>query len=247
MQSSTVKLYVSAIKKTLVMDVYKWKDNEVLLSSLARACKIKNDMVRTRLPIHGNFLEMLFFEIQRIYRRKCQPFLEKLYLALFALGYYGLMRVGELTQGPHEVKAKNVHLAMNKDKILVVLYSSKTHSKANRPQKIKVTASKDGNADKIRNVCPFKILEEYIKVRGSYLHDEEQFFIFKDHSPVTADQTRKLLRFMLTNFGLEADLYDMHSLRIGRASDLIRMNFSIKHVKRLGHWKSNVVFRYIRQ
>ena len=64
---------------------------------------------------------------------------------------------------------------------------------------------------------------------------------------MTADQTRQLLRKMLPSFGLNAELYDMHSLRIGRASDLIKQNYSIEQVKRMGRWKSNAVYKYIRQ
>ena len=63
-QSGTVKSYVSAIKKTLVNDKYDWKDELVLLSSLAKACKLVNDKVRTRLPIHCSLLEMILFELE---------------------------------------------------------------------------------------------------------------------------------------------------------------------------------------
>ena len=92
-------------------------------------------------------------------------------------------------------------------------------------------------------------MADFIEVRGSYLDDAEPFFIFRDRTPVTTDHARKLLRKMLCSFGLEAEaeLYDMHSLRIGRASDLIKQNYSIEQVKRMGHWKSNAVYKYIRQ
>ena len=93
MQSSTVKSYVSAIKKLLVIDGYKWKDELVLLGSLTRVCRLTNDLVRTRLPIHCSLLELILFEFQREFAS--QPYLQALYKALFALGYYGLMRVGE--------------------------------------------------------------------------------------------------------------------------------------------------------
>ena len=39
------------------------------------------------------------------------------------------MRIGELTEGPHVVKVTNVHAGINKDKIMIKLYSSKTHGK----------------------------------------------------------------------------------------------------------------------
>ena len=43
-QSATVKSYISAIKKTLIIDGYNWNDNLVLVWSLARACKIVNEL-----------------------------------------------------------------------------------------------------------------------------------------------------------------------------------------------------------
>ena len=80
MQSGTVKSYVSAIKKTLVNDKYGWKDELVLLSSLTKACKLVNDRVRTRLPIHCSLSEMILFEVQRIYQK--QWYLEAMWLHL---------------------------------------------------------------------------------------------------------------------------------------------------------------------
>ena len=123
-QSSTIKSYVSAIKKTLVDDGYEWQDNKVLLGSLTRACKLVNDRVKTRLPIQCGLLELLLFEVQKVFAARSQGYLEVLYKALFALGYYGLMRVGELTYSPHVIKAKDVHMATNRNKLLLILHSS---------------------------------------------------------------------------------------------------------------------------
>ena len=72
MQSSTVKSYMSAIKKTLVDDGYPWDDKKVLMGSLTRACKLVNDKVRTRLPIHCSLLEMLIFELERVFSNNGQ-------------------------------------------------------------------------------------------------------------------------------------------------------------------------------
>ena len=43
MQSSTVKSYVSAIKKLLIDDGYHWDDRKVVVGSLTKACKIINE------------------------------------------------------------------------------------------------------------------------------------------------------------------------------------------------------------
>ena len=124
-QSSTVKSYVSAIKRILVDDGYEWKDQRILLTSLTRACRLVNDRVYTRLPIQGSLLELILFEVDRHFSVvHNQPYLKLMYQTMFAMAYYGLMRVGELMLSPHVVKAKDVHMAGNKDKLLIVLHSS---------------------------------------------------------------------------------------------------------------------------
>ena len=96
-QSSTLRSNFSAIKYILKQDGYPWDDNKVLLNSLVRSCKMENDRVKIRLPIQKGLLEMLLFEVERKYQ--CQPYLEIMYKALFCLGYYGMLRVGELSLG----------------------------------------------------------------------------------------------------------------------------------------------------
>ena len=248
MQSSSIKSYVSAIKKTLVMDGYGWNDKLVLVQFLAKACRIINDKVRTRLPIHCNLLGMILFEIQRYFRANGQCYLEKLYLAMFAISYYSLMRIGEVTESPHVLKASNAHIASNKDKLLLILYSSKTHGKANRPQKIKITSNKMDQLGHYinRHFCPFKLMRDYITVHGDYNGLHEQFFVFGDHSPVRPNHARALFKLVIQSIGLDSQYYGMHSFRVGRTSDLIKFHFSFETVKMMGRWKSNIIYKYMR-
>ena len=46
-QLQTIKSYISAIKAILKSDNYRWVEERSLLHSLTRACKIRNDSVRT--------------------------------------------------------------------------------------------------------------------------------------------------------------------------------------------------------
>ena len=101
-----------------------------------------NDRVHHRLPIYCSFLEMILFEVERVYSLQSQLYLEYLYKAMFIICYYGMMRIGEVTESPHVLKARNVHMATNKDKLLLILYSSKTHGKGQRPQKIRITSNR---------------------------------------------------------------------------------------------------------
>ena len=127
-QSSTVKSYVSAIKRTLKNDGYEWCDNKLLFEALVKACKLRNDHVTYRFPIRVGLLELLLFETERLYSK--QSYLVIMYQALLGLGYYGLMRIEELTESDHTLKAKHIFVSDNKNKIIVVLYTSKTHDKS---------------------------------------------------------------------------------------------------------------------
>ena len=139
-QSSTLKSYFTVIKSVLKTDGYPWNDEKVLLNILTRSCRLQNNSVKTRLPIHKRLLEAILFEAERYF--STQPYLQIMYKMLFALAYYGLMRIGELSVSQcdtHTVRAENVHIGVNKNKLLIILYSSKTHGKESRPQKIKIS------------------------------------------------------------------------------------------------------------
>ena len=188
-------------------------------------------------------MEILLFEIERLYCS--QPYLEILYKTIFLVAYYGLFRIGELTTGSHPVKAANVHIAQNKKKMLFILYSSKTHGRESRAQRIKISAA--DQTDLKTFFCPFSISREYASLRGSYISEDDPFFVYSDHSPVRPDQVRRVLKKVLEAVNLPAKCFSFHSLRIGRSSDLVmKHNWTVDRLKIAGRWRSNVVFKYIR-
>ena len=247
-QSQTIASYFSAIKHVLRTDNYQWDDNKTELSTITKSCRVLNDRLKVRLPIQIKLLELILFEVERTYCDK-QPYLMKLYKTAFILGYYGMMRVGELTvnsQTNHTVKACDVHIGSNKDKILVILRSSKTHGKESYPHEIKISAIKQTGEKKIRFFCPFKVLREYNADRGNYLTDDEPFLIFRDRSGMKAVQFRETLKMMIEKLGLDPSLYNTHSLRSGRSNDMRKFGYSIPAIKRAGRWTSGAVFKYLR-
>ena len=202
-QSGTVRSYVSAIKRMLVDDGYPWDDKRILLSSITRACKVLNDRVKPRLPISSTLLDFMLFELERIFRKGNQDYLEKLFKAMILLGYYGMMRVGELADGPHSLKAKDIFMAMNKEKLLLILHTSKTHDRSSRPQKIKITSNRCAKAAfRNKNFCPFKVLNEFKLIRGDYSDDNEHFFVYRDGSAVKPATLRTVMRSTIKALGL---------------------------------------------
>ena len=168
-QSSTIKSYLSAIKAVLKINRIKLNMDDYLLSALMRACKLKNDRVRHRLPIHKGLLHILLQQVELLYSN--QPYLAVLYRALFSTAYFGLFRIGELmaTPGGHAVKACDIHLGYNKEKVLFILRTSKMHSKGNKPQKIKITSQEVGKVNSHKQqFCPYHLLREYINIKCGY-------------------------------------------------------------------------------
>ena len=126
-------------------------------------------------------LEIILFELEQYFAQ--QKYLEILYKTMLILGYYGLLRVGEITSSSkHTMKAKDVHVAKNKDKLLIVLYSSKTHGVESKAQEIKIQADTTSphNSKIVRkHFSPFHLTKHYIKLRGGYISDDEPFLYFQ--------------------------------------------------------------------
>ena len=247
-QSNTLKSYISAIKAILKVDGYKWDDTKLECSVFTKACHLKNDALKVRLPIHSGLLELMLFEGKRIF--DTSPYLESMYKALFALGYYGMMRVGELTFRPHVPKASDIHIGKNKNKILLILYTSKTHDRSKQPQEIHILSLHNSKLPerkfKKRFFCPFRLTRKFLHLRGDYVNEDEQFFMFADGSPVRPCHVRSTLRKILTKLNINCYLYDSHSLRIGRTSNLFKQGISIDNIKKMGRWRSNAVYKYIK-
>ena len=146
---------------------------------------------------------------------------------------------------------------------MFVLHSSKTHNKSNKPQIIKISASKLPQNKKLQHqnserwklnskstlsciTCPYQLLRNYVAKRKNYKSPTEQFFVFKDRSPVLCSHFNKILKKCLVKAKLNDRLYTSHCFRSGRSSDLLQMGVPIDLIKKLGRWHSNYVCTYFR-
>ena len=55
------------------------------------------------------------------------------------------------------------------------------------------------------------------------------------------------MKFMIKNCGFNNLLYGTHSLHARRTCNLHQLGLSIESIKKLGRWKSNAVFRYLKE
>ena len=106
---------------------------------------------------------------KKFMRAENEPYIYHMYSAVFMAGYYGLLRVDELAKGPPVILAKNTHIGTNKDKILFLLKSSKTHDQSSKPQRIKIYRTKERKKSNnqcgrtwTQNHCPFLMLNAYL-------------------------------------------------------------------------------------
>ena len=243
-QSLTIKSYFSAIRKFLNSNGFEVKIDSVLLHTLTSACRLINDQVRIKLPIHISLLETLLFEMERYFAG--QTYLLATYKCLFTLAYYGLFRIGELTQSDHVIKAKDISIGRNKNKIMIILYSSKTHSVESKPQMVKISEL-EKSSKRCHLFCPFKLYRSYWRLRGTtYVKDDEPFFIFRDRQPIQVKHVHHVLGELLQRLDLDKSKFTFHCIRSGRATDLLKLGYTIEEIKKFGRWKSNAIYRYLK-
>ena len=179
-----------------------------------------------------------------------QVYLAHLYKAIFATAYYGLFRIGELTKSDHVMSVGDVQAGTNKKKLSFTLRSSKTHSKCHRPQIVKIdSTSKNEKTNKINDnstFCPYDLINNYVVRRPGYKIKDEQFFVFSDNSPVQPHHVRSTLKLILCLAGYAPEDFCFHTFRAGRASDLLDFGLSVETIKKIGRWKLNAIFAYLK-
>ena len=249
-KSQTVKSYISAIRGVLALEKIKLNEDKFLLASLTQACKLKNDHIRARFPIYRDLLAIIIKKTKDHFETLNQPYLAMLYCTVFVTMYFGLFRVSEISSGEHPVRVRDVYIRGNKNKILFLLRSSKTHGKGSKPQLVKISSK---NNDKLlkktkghgSHLCLYTLLRNFIARRPRYHSLSEPFFIFRDYQPLKPVHVRTILKTVLTLANFQSHLFNTHSFRIGRSSDLLKLGVPVNTIKKLGRWKSNIVYNYL--
>ena len=255
-QSATVRTYLSAFRVVLKIGGIKLQEDLFLINSLTRACKITNDRIHARLPISKAMLNIILKQVKTHFEDgdNVQLFLSLLYQTMFSTAYYGMLKVGEVTLGSHPILAKDVHIGANKEKLMLILHSLKTHAKCNFPQMVKISSTRTSAAKnriqqqaENQEFCPYMLIRKYANLRGPFrCADNEPFFTFAGGVPVKPIHMNRCLKTILGKCGFDPIVYSVHSLRVGRSVDLLKLGLSVETIKKLGRWKSNAVFQYLK-
>ena len=143
-----------------------------------------------------------------------------------------------------------MHIGYNKKKLLFILHTSKTHWYGSKPKLVKISSTNCGKQslrkERSCRYYPFELLRHYARVHGPYRQDNETFFTFADGSPIPTQCLSKCLKMMVKHAGFDPVLYGTHSFCTGRSCDLLKLGLSVETIKKLGRWKSNAVFKYLK-
>ena len=74
----------------------------------------------------------------------------------------------------------------------------------------------------------------------------EAFFLNCDGSLVKRSQLVHIMKHQLASLAYDPALYNTHSFRIGRATDLATKGYSEAQIAIRGRWKSNAYKKYIK-
>ena len=241
-KSTTIRSYLSAVRSVLKTQGFQLNEDTYLISALTWACKLKNNKIRTRLPIKKSLLHTILDKIQILYENSYEGIL---FRTMFAIAYHGMFRIGEVTEGPHAIKAKDVEIGTNKKKLKFTLHSLKTHGPGDKLQIVKISSEPCQGKGNARH-CPFLLMRQFLQLRTPQAISNENFFVYRNGESVKPAEMREVLRLCLSLTDKNPDHFTVHGLRAGKATELLNLGVSVETFKKLGRWKSNAVFAYLR-
>ena len=197
------------------------------LQQLLAALKRTNQAADSRQPLTPVILRALLRQIDRshwaIYDR-C------LFRAMFLLAFHFGLRLGEITDSPHNLARESVVLA---GATLRLTFNSFKHA-VGPPITHEVVSS-------YSPICPVAAIKSFLVWRGS---SPGPLFLLagKSVKPYTFNST---LKSLLCQCNIQERITS-HSFRIGAATWWAQLNYSEARIKQLGRWRSNAFLKYIR-
>ena len=159
-----------------------------------------------------------------------------LFTAIFSIMYHGLLRCGEAAfdpKRPHTLSGPQVYIK-NKA-VLCIAFKSYKHSKPDPPAlHIKPTGDL---------TCPVQAHKKYMAVRPK---PTSHYFCTLLKEAVSRRSIVAMMRKHLLYCNSQPSLYNTHSFRMGRATDMYREGASDRQIAQAGRWSSDAFMKYIK-
>lgn len=160
----------------------------------------------------------------------------RMYRSLFSLMYYACLRISEVSltaTSDHNIQLSQVSMKPD-HKSFQLQFRSYKHCVASDFQ-LHVTATSSLD-------CPVKLMLKYLVVRGRRSGPLYQI----NGMPLRRHQIISMLNSTIKYLKLPEYLFNTHSFRIGRTTDLAAANVPHTTIKHIGRWQSNAYLKYVR-
>lgn len=165
---------------------------------------------------------------------------ELLFRALFLFTYHACLRAGETVfsnHANHVLDISQVVFVHDNPARYNICFKTFKHCPSLHSTNFVLRGAKQPE------FCPVKSLSEYLAVRPKV---PGPVFVNKLGLPITRFDFAKTLKSSIQLAGLDPSLYNCHSLRIGRATQLAQDNVDHNLIKQTGRWRSSAYLRYIK-
>ena len=230
--ASTVRCMVSALVQFHKMQSLPDPSLSILVQKALHGLDKLRPSKLIRKPITLEMIEKFTQSAHTMF----DPYIAKLFSAMIALGFYALLRVGEMTGS----KSRDTHCLFLSDVSLERNSVSVTFRdfKHNQGQ----AAVRTIKACKMQNSCPIYLLRQFLKVRGSI---PGPLFIKVNGAPPYREEVLNWLLAVAKHNQIGSVGINTHSLRIGGATHLAKLGWSGERIRIFGRWKSDAYKKYI--
>ena len=228
--SASIRSHLSAISFNFKL-AGSWDPTKSYKINLILKGYTKEDGVATRKPITKSLLDLLLKDLSHC---NCTYYEKCMFSVIYYLMYYAALRVSEVCMSKtskHMLRYNCVELVLEKRIIRLKLLSCKHSSKPSPLIEVK---------------CTKKIIRLYNLYLSLRPNKNGPFFINENGLSITRPQLVKVLKSQLTHLNYDATLYNTHSFRIGRASDMATEGYSENQIAMVGRWNSDAYKRYIK-
>ena len=187
-----------------------------------------------RLPITIGILVSLIEGVDQVVIHHYHRALLK---AMLSVGFFGLMRIGELTMSKEKTVPLNLDQLVYCPSYISISITHFKHNQKLLPVEVPL------QFQSIQEICPVRNLTQYLSLRG---YEPGPLFSFPTNSPIPRQFFSKHLSRLLSFAGYQGGRYKSHSLKIGGASYYASLGYTDSQIRLLGRWDSNAFIRYIR-
>lgn len=238
LQARTIQSHLSAISFVHKIRCLPDPTQRFFISKLMAGISKQIPSQDKRLPITASLLKKL---VPAVCACSPTPYESALYGAMVLLAYHACLRVGEMAlsnNAANVLQLEQINPVKSGDCITayIITFEHYKHSGNSKPV-LQV------NADRDANVCPVQHLSKYIVKRGQL---PGALFQNSNRTTVSRLKFHKIVQAALTCLKIPAKLFNTHSFRIGRCTDLANQGYSEAQIKLIGRYKSSAFTRYIR-